>query len=61
MTIRLPPENFLDRILEKFGIERKVILPSEPDSFRQNKNPYTTVKAKKESVAKAIYDKITNR
>jgi hypothetical protein len=58
MTIRLPPENFLDRILEKFGIKRKIILP-EPDSFQQNKNPYITKKAKKESVVKAIYDKIT--
>ena len=54
MTIRLPPTNILDRILTLFGKERRIILPSNAESPR-NENPYVTLKAKKENFFKALF------
>ena len=56
MTIRLPPDNILDRILTLFGKERKIILPStHAESSRNGANPYVTLKARKESFLKALF------
>lgn len=56
MTIRLPPDNILDRILTRFGKERKIILPStHAESSRNGANPYVTLKAKNESFLKALF------
>ena len=59
MTIRLPPDNILDRILAIFGKKRGIILPSthaEP-SFNEvdTTNPYLSLKARKESFIKALF------
>ena len=61
MTIRLPPENLLDHFLSKFGIERKIIIPDHDhaDPMTQKQNPYVTKKAKRESLFRAILNKIT--
>ena len=53
MTIRLPPDNIFDRILTIFGKHRRIILPKS--NFNQhNRNPYVTIKAKKENFIKCL-------
>ena len=47
MTIRLPPDNLIDRILAIFKIHRRIILPKD-DSNPLIKTPYITITAKKE-------------
>ena len=55
MTIRVPPDNLIDRILTIFGKERKIILPStQAESSRNGVNPYVTLKAKKESFFESL-------
>ncbi len=53
MTIRLPPTNLIDRILSIFNIHRRIILPKDNSSL-SNKNPYTTITAKKESLVQSL-------
>ena len=40
MTIRLPPENILDKILKLFGKERKIVVPEGADEVYKDKGPY---------------------
>jgi len=53
MTIRLPPDNLIDRILSTFNIHRRIILPKD-NSNLTNKNPYVTTSARKESLIKSL-------
>ena len=48
MTVRLPPDKIIDKILKIFGIRRKIILPSD-DHEQSDRNPYVTIMAKKEN------------
>jgi len=61
MTIRLPPDNILDRILTLFGKKRKIILPNtQAESSRNGANPYVTLKARKESFLKVLFKSSDN-
>ena len=53
MTIRLPPDNILDRILAIFGKHRKIILP-KTNLNQSIQTPYITITAKKENFFKAL-------
>ena len=57
MTIRMPPENILDKILKAFGKERKIITPEGTDKIYEEKGPYVQIKAKKEGFFKAFFRK----
>ncbi len=57
MTIRIPPENVLDKFLKLLGKERSVIIPEGTDKIYQKKGPYVQIKGKKESFLKALFRK----
>ena len=57
MTIRVPPENILDRVLKLLGKERKVIVPEETDKVYKNRGLHVQIKAKKEGFFKALLRK----
>ena len=57
MTIRIPPENILDKILKLLGKERKVIVPEGTDRVYAEKGPYVQVKAEREGFFKALFRK----
>ena len=55
MTIRLPPDNFLDHILVIFGKKRKIIMPENINQIEKQLGPYVTIKARKEGFFKALF------
>jgi len=55
MTIRIPSENFLDRLLKLFGKERRVIMPEEAGKIYDEKGPYVQIKARREGFFKALF------
>jgi hypothetical protein len=55
MTIRLPPGNFLDRILAIFGKKRKIIMPENIKQIEKHLGPYVTIQARKEGFFKALF------
>jgi len=55
MTIRIPPENFLDKVLKLFGKERRVIMPAGAGKIYDEKGPYVQIKAKREGFFKALF------
>jgi len=55
MTIRLPPDNFLDSILAIFGKKRKIIMPENSNQIEQQLGPYVTIQARKEGFFKALF------
>jgi hypothetical protein len=55
MTIRLPPDNFLDRILAIFGKKRKIIIPDNINQTEKQLGPYTTTQARKEGFFKTLF------
>ncbi len=57
MTIRISPENFLDKVLKLFGKERQVIMPEEAEELYEEKGPYVQIKAKREGFIKALFRK----
>ena len=57
MTIRIPPENFLDKVLKLLGKERQVIMPEEAGKIYEEKGPYAQIKAKREGFFKALFRK----
>ena len=57
MTIRVPHENILDKILKLFGKERKVIVPEGADEFYKKQGPYVQIKADREGFLKALFRK----
>lgn len=54
MTVKIPPENILDKILKLMGKERRVLLPEETDEIYKDKGPYVQIKARRESFLKAL-------
>ena len=57
MTIRISPENYLDKVLKLFGKERQVIMPAEAGKLYEEKGPYVQIKAKREGFFKALFRK----
>lgn len=57
MTIRIPPENILDKIIKIFGKERKIIIPDNTENIYKEKGPYVQIKAKREGFFKALFRK----
>jgi hypothetical protein len=57
VTIRIPPENILDKILRLFGKEREVIIPEEAGQVYRDIGPYVQIKGKRESFFKALFRK----
>ena len=55
MTIKIPPENLLDKVLKLFGKERQVIIPEEAGKIYKEKGPYVQIKAKREGFFKALF------
>lgn len=57
MTIKLPPYNIFDRILNIFGKERKIIIPKETAKIYKEMSPYIQIRAKKEGFLRALFRK----
>lgn len=57
MTVRIPPENLLDKILNILGKERKIIIPQEAGKIYKEKGPYVQIKGKRESFFRALLRK----
>jgi len=57
MTIKIPPENILDKILKLLGKERNVIVPEGVDKIYNEKGPYVQIQAKREGFLKALFRK----
>jgi len=57
MTIRIPSENFLDKVLKLLGKERQVIMPAEAGKIYKDKGPYVQIKARREGFFKALFRK----
>ncbi len=55
MTIRIPPENFLDRILRLMGKERLVVIPQATVRLCNELGPYVQVTARRESFLTALF------
>ena len=54
MTIRLPPDNSLDRILSFFGKRRKIFIPNNLNHTKKQLGPYVTVQTRKEGFFKVL-------
>ena len=57
MTVRIPPENILDKILKLFGKERQVIIPEEAGNIYRDIGPYVQIRGKRENFFKALFRK----
>ena len=55
MTIRIPSENLLDKVIKLFGKEKQVIMPEEAGKIYEDKGPYVQIKAKREGMFKALF------
>jgi hypothetical protein len=55
MTVRIPPENILDKILKLFGKERDVIIPDKAGNAYRDIGPYVQMRGKRESFFKALF------
>jgi len=58
MTVRIPPDNILDKILKFFKKERKIIIPDEAGKAYREIGPYVQIMGKKENFFKALIRKI---
>ena len=54
MTIRIPPDNLIDKILKQFGVKRVLVLPENIDSQKNKYGHHIQIKAKHESLLKTI-------
>ena len=55
MTIRIPPETFLDRILRLLGKERQVVIPQAAVRLCNELGPYVQITARRESFLIALF------
>lgn len=55
MTIKIPPENVLDKILKLCGKEREVIIPDEAGKAYRDIGPYVQIRGERESFFKALF------
>ena len=58
MTVRIPPENILDRILKLLGKERQVIIPDEAGKVYKEIGPYVQIRGKRENFFKVLIRKL---
>jgi len=58
MTVRIPPENILDRILKLLGKEREVIIPNEAGKIYKEFGPYVQIRGKRENFFKVLIRKL---
>ena len=52
MTIKIPPENILDKISALLGKIRKIIMPDNKSIIAEKFGPYVSISAKRENVLK---------
>ena len=57
MTIKIPPENILDKILKLIGKEREVIIPEKAGKVYRDIGPYVQIRGKREIFFKALLRK----
>jgi len=57
MTIKIPPENILDKILKLIGKEREVIISEKAGQVYRDIGPYVQIRGKRESFFKALLRK----
>ena len=57
MTVRIPPENILDKILKLLGKERGVIIPEQAGQVYREIGPYVQIWGKRENFFKAFLRK----
>ena len=55
MTIQLPPDNLLDRILKVLGKRREIIIPRQLDKTTKQFGHHAIIRAKKESFLTALF------
>jgi len=55
MTIKIPPDNVLDKILKIIGKKRKLIIPEETGQIDKQLGPHVTTKARKEPLWKTLF------
>lgn len=55
MTIRIPPETVLDRILRLIGKERQVVIPQAAVRLCNELGPYVQVMARREGFFTALF------
>ena len=55
MTVRIPPENILDKVLRLFGKKREIVVPNNSDRTLKSNGPYKQVKARREGFLKALF------
>ena len=55
MTIHIPPDNILDRILAFLGKRRGIIMPTNLDKIFNQFSRHVDIKAKKENFLKALF------
>ena len=57
MTIRIPDDNILDKILKLFGKVREIRVPEGTDKIYKKYGPHVQIKGKKENFFKALFRK----
>jgi hypothetical protein len=57
MTIRVPADNILDKILSLFGKEREIVIPEGAGKIYREYGPSVQIMAKKENFFKALFRK----
>ena len=58
MTVRMPPENILDKVLKVVGKKRKAIVPKDVDKIYLDKGHYVQIQGKREGFFKALFRKL---
>ena len=57
MTIRIPDDNILDKILKILGKEREIVIPESVKKVYSKYGPNVQIRAKKENFFKALFRK----
>jgi hypothetical protein len=57
MTVRIPPENILDKILKFLNKEREIIIPDEAGKAYREIGPYVQILGKRENFFKVLFCK----
>lgn len=55
MTLLLPPNNWLDRLLLYFGRIRTIIIPKKISKIYEDYGPYVIIRGKKEGFWKTLF------
>ena len=60
MTIKVPPDNIWDNILNLFGKKRRVIIPDNVGEVYGKFGQYSTIKARRENFWRALFRESNN-